>query len=131
MDDGRLEIALIGIKCDPLRARLAGAALHNLTGRNQPLIQTLEMHIRILSDLHREIGTADLLDVAADVVVLAGDIDHGIKGVVGARQAFPSITVNESDGCAKSCEKQQLARTSPFWRTRRLNQAADAFSVGL
>src|SRR5208282_5173908 len=89
----RLEIALIGIKSDPLRARFAGAALHNLAGCNRPLIQTLEMRIRILSDLHREIETADLLDDAADVVVLADDIDHGIKGVVGARQAFPGIPV--------------------------------------
>jgi hypothetical protein len=40
------------------------------------------MRIRVLSDLHREIGTADLSDVTPDVVVLAGDIDRGIKGAM-------------------------------------------------
>ena len=51
------------------------------------------MRIRVLSDLHREFGTVDLPDVAADVVVLAGDVDRGIKGVMWARQAFHGIPV--------------------------------------
>jgi len=38
------------------------------------------MRIRALSRLHREIGTADLLD-----------IDRGIMGVAWARHEFPSI----------------------------------------
>lgn len=51
------------------------------------------MRIRVLSDLHREFGIKDLPDVRADMVVLAGDIDRGIKGVMWARQAFPNIPV--------------------------------------
>ncbi len=51
------------------------------------------MPIRVLSDLHREIGAANLPDVTADVVVLAGDIDRDIKGVMWVRQAFPSVPV--------------------------------------
>lgn len=51
------------------------------------------MRIRVLSHLHREIATADPLDIAADVVVLASDIDRGIVGVLWARQAVPSIPV--------------------------------------
>jgi predicted phosphodiesterase len=54
---------------------------------------SFKMRIRVLSDLHREFGTVDLPDVAADVVVFAGDIDRGIKGVVWARQAFPGTPV--------------------------------------
>lgn len=51
------------------------------------------MRIRVLSDLHREFGPVDLPDVAADVVVLAGDIDRGTKGVTWARQKFPDVPV--------------------------------------
>jgi len=51
------------------------------------------MRIGVLSDLHREFGSVDLPTVAADVVILAGDIDRGIKGVVWARQASPGIPV--------------------------------------
>ena len=52
------------------------------------------MRIRVLSDLHREFGTVDLPDFAAAVVVLAGDIDLGIKDVLSARQAFPGLPVH-------------------------------------
>jgi hypothetical protein len=51
------------------------------------------MRVRVLSDLHREFGTTDLPDITADVVVLAGDIDRGIKGVIWARQVFPNVPV--------------------------------------
>lgn len=51
------------------------------------------MRIRVLSDLHREFGHVKLPEVAADVVVLAGDIDRGTKGVAWARQAFPDVPV--------------------------------------
>lgn len=51
------------------------------------------MRIRILSDLHREFGQVSLPEVAADVVVLAGDVDRGSKGVVWARQTFPETPV--------------------------------------
>lgn len=51
------------------------------------------MRIRVLSDLHREFGPVDLPDVVADVVVLAGDIDRGAKGVTWARLRFPDVPV--------------------------------------
>jgi Icc-related predicted phosphoesterase len=51
------------------------------------------MRIRVLSDLHREFGHVPLPDAAADVVVLAGDIDRGTKGIAWARQAFPDVPV--------------------------------------
>lgn len=54
---------------------------------------TLFLIPRVLSDLHQEFGSVDLPNVAADAVVLAGDIDRGVKGVVWARQAFPGIPV--------------------------------------
>lgn len=51
------------------------------------------MRIRVLSDLHREFGQVSLPEVGADVVVLAGDVDRGSKGVVWARQTFPETPV--------------------------------------
>jgi hypothetical protein len=39
------------------------------------------MRIRILSDLHGKFGLLKLPEVAADLVVLAGDIDRGTKSV--------------------------------------------------
>lgn len=51
------------------------------------------MRIRVLSDLHREFGKVDLPDVVADVVILAGDIDRGTRGVTWARQRFPTVPV--------------------------------------
>jgi hypothetical protein len=51
------------------------------------------MRIRVLSDLHREFGTTDLPDITTELVVPAGDIDRGIKGVISTRQAFPKVPV--------------------------------------
>lgn len=51
------------------------------------------MRIRILSDLHREFGHAALPAATADVVVLAGDIDRGARGVAWARMEFPGVPV--------------------------------------
>lgn len=47
------------------------------------------MKLHILNDLHKEFSQFDPLATDADVVVLAGDIDKGDKGVFWARQAFP------------------------------------------
>lgn len=50
------------------------------------------MKLHILSDLHNEFvpHQADSEAVAAaDVIVLAGDIDVGLKGLIWAREAFP------------------------------------------
>jgi predicted phosphodiesterase len=51
------------------------------------------MRIRILSDLHLEFGLAELPEVAADVVVLAGDVDKGVRGVGWAREQFAGVPV--------------------------------------
>lgn len=48
------------------------------------------MRIRVLSDLHLEVRAFDPPKVAADVVVLAGDIANGIEGIEWARRTFDS-----------------------------------------
>jgi Icc-related predicted phosphoesterase len=57
------------------------------------MMPTNAMRIRVLSDLHREFGHLPLPDMAADVVVLAGDIDRGSRGVAWARTSFPNTPV--------------------------------------
>jgi len=47
------------------------------------------MKILILSDLHNEFTEFQPVESEADVVVLAGDIDHGTHGILWARQAWP------------------------------------------
>src|SRR5262245_38465918 len=47
------------------------------------------MDIRVMSDLHIEFFDFQPVDVAADVVVLAGDILTEHYGLTWARQAFP------------------------------------------
>ena len=42
------------------------------------------MRIRVLNDLHREFGRVKLPEVAADVVVLTGDIDRGTTRALNA-----------------------------------------------
>jgi len=51
------------------------------------------MRIHILSDLHLEFGSFTPPDAHADLVVLAGDVDIGVKGVRWAKQAFPQVPV--------------------------------------
>jgi predicted phosphodiesterase len=51
------------------------------------------MKIRVLSDLHLEFQHWNPPAVPADVVVLAGDIDVGISGVVWGRQVFPGSPI--------------------------------------
>jgi predicted phosphodiesterase len=46
------------------------------------------MRILILSDLHLETRPIALPIIDADMVVLAGDIDNGVKGIEWAKQAF-------------------------------------------
>jgi predicted phosphodiesterase len=48
------------------------------------------MKIRILSDLHLEFQRWSPPKADADIVVLAGDIDAGIRGVEWGRRSFPS-----------------------------------------
>ena len=46
------------------------------------------MRILILSDLHLEVRQISLREVAADLVVLAGDIDTGAAGIEWAKRTF-------------------------------------------
>ena len=47
------------------------------------------MKLLVLSDLHNEFVEFKPVDTGADVVVLAGDIDHGDKGILWARRIWP------------------------------------------
>ncbi len=51
------------------------------------------MKIQIVSDLHREFGYTDLEIDLADVLILAGDIDIGIKGVEWLRSLKLDIPI--------------------------------------
>jgi len=51
------------------------------------------MRIRVLSDLHREFGHVELPEVDADIVVLAGDTDRGVRGVRWAIERFSPTPV--------------------------------------
>ena len=48
------------------------------------------MKLHILSDLHLEFSTFQPPPTDADVIVLAGDIDKGNKGIYWARETFPA-----------------------------------------
>ncbi len=47
------------------------------------------MKLQVLSDLHLEFGSFEPKQTDADVVVLAGDVATGAKGLRWARRAFP------------------------------------------
>lgn len=51
------------------------------------------MRVHVLSDLHLEFEPFTPPEMAADVVVLAGDVDVGDRGIPWARGAFPQATV--------------------------------------
>ena len=51
------------------------------------------VRILVLSDLHLEFGDVDVAGGAADVVVLAGDIHVGVKGLQWAQRTFPDVPV--------------------------------------
>ncbi len=51
------------------------------------------MNILILNDLHLEFHDFTPPTVHADIVILAGDLDIGIRGVVWAMKTFPKIPV--------------------------------------
>jgi predicted phosphodiesterase len=47
------------------------------------------MRIHILSDLHLEFAPFQLVQLDADVIVLAGDIHTGVNGFKWIRETFP------------------------------------------
>jgi predicted phosphodiesterase len=54
---------------------------------------THRMRIHLLSDLHLEVAPFKATRPVADVVVLAGDIDRGIRGIGWARRAWPNLPI--------------------------------------
>jgi len=74
------------------------------------------MKIRILSDLHLEFQQWSPPKADADVVVLAGDIDVGIRGVEWARRSFPSSPVVYVPGNHEfyRCHMQDLAARAAY-----------------
>jgi len=51
------------------------------------------MKIQVVSDLHLEFGEVELSFEGADMVVLAGDVDLGVKGIQWILQAIPTKSV--------------------------------------
>ena len=51
------------------------------------------MKIRVLSDLHLEFADWSPPPADADVIVLAGDIHIGVRGLEWARQQFPATPI--------------------------------------
>lgn len=51
------------------------------------------MRIQIISDLHQEFGRTELCFDNADVIVMAGDINLGIKGIEWIKEAIPDKPV--------------------------------------
>ncbi|WP_079242443.1 metallophosphoesterase [Chryseobacterium indologenes] len=51
------------------------------------------MKIQVISDLHREFGSTELCFDHADVLVLAGDINLGTKGVEWIKETIPNKPV--------------------------------------
>lgn len=51
------------------------------------------MKIQIISDLHQEFGVMNLTFEAADLVILAGDINLGTKGIAWIKSTIPTIPV--------------------------------------
>jgi Icc-related predicted phosphoesterase len=56
-------------------------------------VARLPVKLQILSDLHLEFGPQALPNAGADIVVLAGDIGRGVRGVEWAAEAFTDQTV--------------------------------------
>jgi hypothetical protein len=51
------------------------------------------MRLHVLGDLHLEFGSIDIPPTAADVVVLAGDIDVGTKGLPWIESHSPGLAM--------------------------------------
>lgn len=51
------------------------------------------MKIQIISDLHQEFGMSELSFESADVVILAGDVNIGTKGIEWIKSAIPNKPV--------------------------------------
>lgn len=66
---------------------------YNTPYTNTSCQRDIEVKIRVLSDLHLEIQGWTPPHAEADIVVLAGDIHSGVRGVEWARRQFPLIPI--------------------------------------
>ena len=76
------------------------------------------MKIRILSDLHLEFFEWTPPPVEADVVVLAGDIHVGVRGLEWAQARFPSTHIVYAGN--HEFYGARLHEMLTEWNTRRL-----------
>ena len=86
----RRSVALLNKHRPPLAAR------RSVTHNAGPFCERLAMKIRYFSDLHFDVATdppARVPSIGEDVVVLAGDIDRGVRGIEWARAAIPDRPV--------------------------------------
>jgi predicted phosphohydrolase len=51
------------------------------------------MRIQVLSDLHQEFGVSEVTFGLSDVVVIAGDVNLGVKGIKWILEAIPDVPV--------------------------------------
>lgn len=57
------------------------------------IVDLTAMRILVLSDLHNEFTVFEPAKAEVDVIVLAGDIDTGDKGILWARQNWPNSRI--------------------------------------
>src|SRR6516165_8216488 len=88
--DGRFMLTLLLVRTGDQRPQIdngrpgAGWLRHKLRIRGAIIIAVMRLHV--LSDLRIEQQPFEAAEVEADVVVLAGDIDRGARGVEWAAQ---------------------------------------------
>ncbi|MDM1555892.1 MULTISPECIES: hypothetical protein [Chryseobacterium] len=51
------------------------------------------MRMQIISDLHREFGSTELCFGNADVIVMAGDVNLGTKGIEWIKEAIGFMAI--------------------------------------
>ena len=66
---------------------------YNTPHTNMPRQRDIKVKIRVLSDLHLEIQDWTPPHTEADIIILAGDIHSGVRGVEWARLQFPLIPI--------------------------------------
>ncbi len=90
-DPAVLQESALGASLDA-EAWLGSAKGHTIGATAGPW-RAFRMRLWILSDLHLEFGPVELPRVEADVVVLAGDVHKGRRGLAWARERFAATPV--------------------------------------
>lgn len=75
---------------DETRTSIVSVPMNGTGPSQQSRNQSTTMKLLVLSDLHNEISMFKPSPVDADVVILAGDISLGMRGIAWARQSWPS-----------------------------------------